>query len=535
MAKKYVPDGACLVCNKGLGLGKLKVTNHKNVSIYGDKSATEGDKIPNVNIPSLGICSITRSACKPVPTKWSGAQQGVTIGPYRKLLDDSKLGCSIGGQISIYFSVPMALLAIRHNVNEEAENKVKSLGAKIDDWFKHQFDEQEKVNNLMPDGTSRNFKLGMVEGIYGGVKGIGEGLLFLKKIRDKAVDAGVHAITHPVETAGKIKNVAVATKNVTSKAVDWVSNTDNLKNAAVSVGEAQAKAYNWVTTSGNVEKAASSALNNTVEKLSEAKDWASQQSARDWGNYTGRGAFEAGLMATGVGEAKAVVSGAEAANVAAKIGEGANVAAKVGEGANIAAKSAEAANATEKLAEGANVADKAAETRTLGEVVSIQKEEVIELAPGSKGNWNKVLNNELKPNTKYKVGNKIYETDELGRVKRVSGEVELGKLGRNTYQQGKSVILKDGTKVVDEGGHIIGYQFEGAGEQINYVPMKGDLNQGAWKQMEGEWAKALKEIPPKTVKVDINPIYEGLSKRPSEIEVFYKINEEEHFTIFPNK
>jgi len=370
MAKKYVPDGACLVCNKGLGFGKLKVTNHKNVSIYGDKSATEGDKVPNENIPSLGICSITRSACKPVPTKWSGAQQGVTIGPYRKLLDDSKLGCSIGGQISIYFSVPMALLAIRHNVSEEAGNKAKRLGAKIDDWFKHQFDEQEKFNNLMPDATYRNFKLGVVEGVYGGVKGIGEGLLFLKKMRDKAVDAGIHAITHPVETAGKVKDVAVVTKNATLKTVDWVSNTDNLKIAAASVGEAQAKAYNWVTTSGNVEKATSSALNNTVEKLSKAKDWASQQSARDWGNYTGRGAFEAGLMATGVGEAKAVVSGAEAANVAAKVGEGANVAAKVGEGANVAAKTAEAANTTEKLAKGANVADKAAETRTLGEVVS---------------------------------------------------------------------------------------------------------------------------------------------------------------------
>jgi len=381
MAKKYVPDGACLVCNKGVGFGRLKVTNHKNVSIYGDKSATEGDKVTNLNIPSLGICSITRSACKPVPTRWSGAQQGVTIGPYRKLLEDSKLGCAIGGQISIYFSVPSALMAIRHNVGEEAGKKAQGLGARIDDWFKHKFDQQEKANNLLPDATARNFSLGMVEGVYGGVKGIGEGLLFIKKMRDQAVDAGVHAITHPVETAGRVKSAAVATKNVASSAVSWVSNTDNLKNAAASVGEAEAKAYNWVTTPGNVQNAATTALNNTADQLSAARDWASQQSARDWGKYTGRGVFEGGLMVTGVGEAKAVVSGAEAANVAAKVGEGANVASKVAEGANVAGKTAEAANVTQKAAEGANVAGKAAETRTLGEVVSKEAKKAVPKRP----------------------------------------------------------------------------------------------------------------------------------------------------------
>jgi hypothetical protein len=159
-------------------------------------------------------------------------------------------------------------------------------------------------------------------------------------------------------------------------------------------------------------------------------------------------------------------------------------------------------------------------------------DEVIELAPGSKGSWNKALNETLKPNAKYKVGDKIYETDELGRVKRVSGELELGKLGRNGYQQGKSVTLKDGTKGVDEGGHLIGHQFKGAGEQINYVPMKESLNQGAWKKMEMDWAKDLEAG--KKVEVDINPIYDGISKRPTEIEVFYKIDGKEYMKVFPN-
>jgi len=94
-------------------------------------------------------------------------------------------------------------------------------------------------------------------------------------------------------------------------------------------------------------------------------------------------------------------------------------------------------------------------------------DDIIELAPGFKGNWNKAWNGTLKPNSKYKVGDKIYETE------------ELGKIGRNEYQQGKSVTLKDGTKGVDEGD-------------------------------------------------------EGVSKRPSEIEVFYKIDGKEYIKTFPN-
>lgn len=383
MAKRYVPDGACLVCNKGLGFGKLKVTNHKNVSIYGEKSATEGDKVTGLNIPSLGICSVTRSACQPVPTKWSGVQERITIGPYRKLLEDSKLGCGIGGQISVYFSIPSAMLAVRNNMKESAEMQAKKLGAKVDDWFKKQFDNAEKRNNALPDGKARNFGLGVVEGIYGGVKGIGEGLLFLKKMQDKAMDVSLHAITHPVETAGQIKDAAVATKDATVKAAEWVSNTDNLKNTAASIGEAHVKAYNWVTTPGNVQKAATSAYNGSVEKLQEAKEWAGKQSPRDWGNYTGRGAFEVGLMATGVGEAKAVVEGA---NVASKVGEGANVAGKLGEGANVVSKTAETANVGGKASKGANVVDKAVEGKRLGEVVSETESKASDLAKSWQGN-----------------------------------------------------------------------------------------------------------------------------------------------------
>jgi len=108
-----------------------------------------------------------------------------------------------------------------------------------------------------------------------------------------------------------------------------------------------------------------------------------------------------------------------------------------------------------------------------GGAKTLPERKVIELEPGQKGSWNKTLNGKLEPNTNYKVGNKTYETDEHARVSRVSGELKPTKNDRNTYQQGKAGKesgIKDGYKD-DEGGHIISSRHDGAGEQINYVPM----------------------------------------------------------------
>ena len=149
----------------------------------------------------------------------------------------------------------------------------------------------------------------------------------------------------------------------------------------------------------------------------------------------------------------------------------------------------------------------------------------IELEPGSKGNWNRKLNEKPIPNADYKVGDKLYRTDETGNVRNITGKLELGKIGRNEYQQKKSIDIKDGRKGIDDGGHLIAHQFKGAGEQINYVPMLGkELNRGQWKKMEGEWQKALKKTPPEDVNVDINVLYRAGSKRPLGFVVNYTIN-----------
>nr|WP_256544513.1 DNA/RNA non-specific endonuclease [Pseudomonas sp. HMSC08G10] len=122
----------------------------------------------------------------------------------------------------------------------------------------------------------------------------------------------------------------------------------------------------------------------------------------------------------------------------------------------------------------------------------------------------------------YKVdGNKTYQTDSLGRVVKVESNLSLTKNDRNTYQQcvaGKCGI--DG----DEGGHFIASIFNGPGERLNLLPMNGNLNKGAWKTLENQWASALKEG--KSVGVKNEPVYAGGSVRPEEFTVTYQIGSE---------
>ena len=143
----------------------------------------------------------------------------------------------------------------------------------------------------------------------------------------------------------------------------------------------------------------------------------------------------------------------------------------------------------------------------------------IETESGSKGNWNELLNNP-EPNTRYIIdGNKIYDTDHLGRVVRVEATLKLDTLDRNTYQQ-----LKAGKQGIegDEGGHLIASILNGSGEKINLLPMNSNLNRSLWKKLENGWAKSLQEG--KTVKVKIEPVYQGTDIRPIKFKISYSID-----------
>lgn len=117
-----------------------------------------------------------------------------------------------------------------------------------------------------------------------------------------------------------------------------------------------------------------------------------------------------------------------------------------------------------------------------------------------------------------------YTTDSLGRIVSVEAdELVLDKASRNLYSQrkvGGADRLAD-----DDGGHLIASMFKGSGDIDNLVAMNSDINRsgGVWFDMEQEWKKALSEVPPKKVSVNIDPIYANGGLRPTEFKVRYYI------------
>ncbi len=201
-------------------------------------------------------------------------------------------------------------------------------------------------------------------------------------------------------------------------------------------------------------------------------------------------------------------------------------------GAKMARKGYKIAKAAKKEANAMGFSEKVSSKAS--KLAPQTERKVIEMKPGTKGNWNRDLNKPLAPDTDYKVGNIVYKTDESGRVRNVRGKLSLGNKGRHQYQQTKSVNIKDGIKGVDDGGHLIANIFEGAGEQINYLPMTRNLNRSQWKKMENVWREALEKKPPKEVVVNINALYKPSSKRPLGFAVEYTIDGKMYRQIFKN-
>lgn len=131
----------------------------------------------------------------------------------------------------------------------------------------------------------------------------------------------------------------------------------------------------------------------------------------------------------------------------------------------------------------------------------VEAERSVSAIAGAKGKWSTLLNGKLEPSTVYKLDNgHVYLTDAAGRVKSVEGELSLGKMDRNTYQQcGTGKCGEAG----DEGGHLIAAALGGAGDRINLVPQSQLLNRGDWRSMERAFQNALKEGKKVSVKIEV--------------------------------
>jgi WXG100 family type VII secretion target len=137
---------------------------------------------------------------------------------------------------------------------------------------------------------------------------------------------------------------------------------------------------------------------------------------------------------------------------------------------------------------------------------------------------------DLAPKATYVRNGYEYATDEAGRVARVGGDLRLDTSVRTPHQTEVGQIGLPG----DEGGHLIGSRFGGTPEGVNLVPQNMNLNRGAWKRMENDWATALGQNKP--VKVDIRVLYPpGNSARPAVFEVQYWIDGQRRIKTFRNQ
>lgn len=152
----------------------------------------------------------------------------------------------------------------------------------------------------------------------------------------------------------------------------------------------------------------------------------------------------------------------------------------------------------------------------------------------------------LVKNMTYEVDGIDYITDELGRGSKTAGDLDNMVRVRLGNQQIRAVDVKDGVRGIDrsdQGGHIIGARFFGAGEQLNYYSQSAKLNQGAWRTMENIWAKAMatevNELGNITkagqdVKVEIRAIFAGQSARPIGFDVDWWIDGKKFNQPFEN-
>lgn len=104
--KKYVPQGVYLACDKGTAPTEFKITNNNNSFLFDQPIANTGDMAPMLNVLPFGSCTIkNNNPCVPAPVAWEGFEDGIFVGNFNPLLEDSVLPCSLGGKIEIFYSL----------------------------------------------------------------------------------------------------------------------------------------------------------------------------------------------------------------------------------------------------------------------------------------------------------------------------------------------------------------------------------------------------------------------------------------------
>ncbi len=229
MAKKYVPDGVFLACDKGTCPSTYKVRFDNQTNVYSVPLASELDIIPFLNIKPMGFCMV-KGMCTPMPLPWTGYKSDVMING-RLLLEDSTCQCLLGGKISIHFTRASAnAVALWGGAKMPTEYIKEGF-----DWMAEQKEQSRKLRDQNLPGWMQSvagvtdwmddFGTGLVEGAVNGVVGLGE--------------AVYQVAQDPVGTAEALGGMA-------KKGWDWASEGDNWSNAANGAWNWASDGDNWV-------------------------------------------------------------------------------------------------------------------------------------------------------------------------------------------------------------------------------------------------------------------------------------------------
>jgi DNA/RNA non-specific endonuclease/Pretoxin HINT domain/Domain of unknown function (DUF4280) len=531
-ADEYVVSGALLHCSQGTVPGLFTATP-RTTKVMGMVVGTALDKAPLVNIPSFGICQkLTQAAggtpvpCVPACAAWQKTYTA-SMGGAKPLLKMSCATCTAGqGKVEFMMSGQNPLSAAElGDLNEKR--------AEQEDTLRHEELEKQSVGEA-----------GLLEGAIP-VWGSGRDLIHSAQTGDKlgvVLNAGflvwdvasvvAGAFSFGTATAGMKAGTHVAVGLARKEAATWIARSAALhagfREGIVAARKLSVKLCVRACFAADTPVCTRSGPRPIAELAVGDEVWA-------WDEATGQRAWKAVLE----------VVRTEAAEVA-ELDFGGAAPLRLTPAHWLYAEPG-GWTAAGDLSAGQRVrTGGAGEALTLhGTVIRIQTEQVYNLevadfhtyyaGEGEVLAHNKcdaltelvdigagVFKKRLKPNTSYLRNGYEYATDAFGRIKKAAGELRLEPKAtrlRDEYMQGK-VGAKDGRKADDVGGHLIGDQFGGHGNNANVLAMDKLVNnyhKGTWGKMEKAWAQALRDG--KKVKVDITPIYKDATARPSSFKV----------------
>jgi hypothetical protein len=119
-----------------------------------------------------------------------------------------------------------------------------------------------------------------------------------------------------------------------------------------------------------------------------------------------------------------------------------------------------------------------------------------------------------------------------GELREVEGTLRFSDELRRSRTAQRQAGRPD-RRQTDDGGHYIAPRFDGPAETFNHFAQNANFNRGKYRALEDQWAREMRAG--KRVDVRIVPVYQGSSRRPSHLNVWFWIDGKRHSLKFPNE